>query len=101
MWAGERESKSAGKEGRKDGKDGWKRERGDERVGGEEGKKRKAGIGKEGEKAGQRAAYSLKQEGTICLQFCCVISKKGSRYWMSVSSVSFGRVMQYLLRANR
>ena len=45
MWAGERESKSAGKEGRKDGKDGWKRERGDERVGGEEGKKRKAGIG--------------------------------------------------------
>ena len=57
-------------------KDGWKRERGDGRVGGEEGKKRKAGIGKEGEKAGQRAAYSLKQEGTICLQFCCVISKK-------------------------
>ena len=38
--------------------------------------KRKSGIGKEGEKAGQRAAYSLKQEGTICLQFCCVISKK-------------------------
>ena len=34
------------------------------------------GIGKEGEKAGHRAAYSLKQEGTICLQFCCVISKK-------------------------
>ena len=47
MWAGERESKSAGKEGRKDGKDGWKRERGDERVGGEEEKKRKAGIRKE------------------------------------------------------
>ena len=46
MWAGERESKSAGKEGRKDGKDGWKRERGDERVGGEEEKKWKAGIGK-------------------------------------------------------
>lgn len=45
MWAGERESKSAGKNSRKDGKDGWKRERGDERVGGEEGKKRKAGIG--------------------------------------------------------
>ena len=76
MWAGERESKSAGKEGRKDGKEGWKRERGDERVGGGEEKKRKAGIGKEGEKAGHRAAYSLKQEGTICLQFCCVISKK-------------------------
>ena len=38
--------------------------------------KRKSGIGKEGEEAGQRAAYSLKQEGTICLQFCCVISKK-------------------------
>lgn len=38
--------------------------------------KRKSGIGKEGEKAGHRAAYSLKQEGTICLQFCCVISKK-------------------------
>lgn len=38
--------------------------------------KREIGIGKEGEKAGQRAAYSLKQEGTICLQFCCVISKK-------------------------
>ena len=76
MWAGERESKSAGKEGRKDGKDGWKRERGDERVGGGEEKKSKAGIGKEGEEAGHRAAYSLKQEGTICLQFCCVISKK-------------------------
>ena len=39
-------------------------------------KKRKAGIGKEGEEDGQRVAYSLKQEGTICLQFCCVISKK-------------------------
>lgn len=24
MWAGERESRAAGKEGRKDGKDGWK-----------------------------------------------------------------------------
>ena len=76
MWTGERESKSAGKEGRKDGKDGWKRERGDERVGGGEEKKRKSGIGKEGEEDGHRAAYSLKQEGTICLQFCCVISKK-------------------------
>lgn len=38
--------------------------------------KRKSGIGKEGEEAGQRAAYSLKQEGSICLQFCCVINKK-------------------------
>ena len=38
--------------------------------------KRETGIGKEGEEAGQRAAYSLKQEGRICLQFCCVISKK-------------------------
>ena len=47
MWAGERESKSAGKEGRKDGKDGWKRERGDERVGGEEEIKRETGFGKE------------------------------------------------------
>ena len=38
--------------------------------------KRETGFGKEGEEDGQRAAYSLKQEGTICLQFCCVISKK-------------------------
>ena len=38
--------------------------------------KRETGIEKEGEKAGHRAAYSLKQEGRICLQFCCVISKK-------------------------
>ena len=38
--------------------------------------KRETGIGKEGEEDGQRAAYSLKQEGTICLQFCCVINKK-------------------------
>ena len=76
MWAGERESRAAGKNSRKDGKDGWKRERGDERVGEEEEKKRETGIGKEGEEAGQRAAYSLKQEGRICLQFCCVISKK-------------------------
>ena len=46
MWAGERDSKSAGKEGRKDGKEGWKGERGDDRVGEEEEKKSKAGIGK-------------------------------------------------------
>ena len=45
-------------------------------MGGEEEIKRETGIGKEGEEAGQRVAYSLKQEGTICLQFCCVISKK-------------------------
>ena len=45
-------------------------------MGGEEEIKRETGIGKEGEEAGHRAAYSLKQEGTICLQFCCVISKK-------------------------
>ena len=38
--------------------------------------KREMGIGKEGEKAGHRVAYSLKQEGRICLQFCCVINKK-------------------------
>ena len=46
------------------------------KEGEEAGEKRKTGIGKEGEEAGHRAAYSLKQEGTICLQFCCVISKK-------------------------
>ena len=39
-------------------------------------KKRETGIGKKGEEAGHRTAYSLKHEGTICLQFCCVISKK-------------------------
>ena len=49
---------------------------GDWKRGRRELKKSKTGIGKEGEKAGQRAAYSLKQERTICLQFCCVISKK-------------------------
>ena len=65
--------------GRRDGKgregmNEWeeeKRKRGSRGL-----EKRETGIGKEGEKAGQRAAYSLKQEGTICLQFCCVISKK-------------------------
>ena len=45
-------------------------------MGGEEEIKRETGIGKEGEEDGHRAAYSLKQEGTICLQFCCVINKK-------------------------
>ena len=63
MWAGERESKSAGKEGRKDGKDGWKRERGDERVGGGEEKKRKSGIGKEGEEDGKKRKAGIRKEG--------------------------------------
>ena len=63
MWAGERESKSAGKEGRKDGKDGWKRERGDERVGGEEEKKRETGFGKEGEEAGKKRKTGIGKEG--------------------------------------
>ena len=61
---------TSGRRGRdKEGDGDWKRgKRGLE--------KRETGFGKEGEKAGHRAAYSLKQEGTICLQFCCVISKK-------------------------
>ena len=61
MWAGERESKSAGKEGRKDGKDGWKRERGDERVGNEEEIKRETGIGREGEEEGKRVRPGLEK----------------------------------------
>ena len=61
MWAGERESKSAGKEGRKDGKDGWKRERGDERVGGGEVKKSKAGIRKEGDRDWKRGRQGLEK----------------------------------------
>ena len=61
MWAGERESKSAGKEGREDGKDGWKRERGDVRVGGEEGKKRETGIGKEGDRDWKRGKWGLEK----------------------------------------
>ena len=61
MWAGERESKSAGKEGRKDGKDGWKRERGDVRVGGGEEIKRETGIGKEGEEEGKRIRRGLEE----------------------------------------
>ena len=60
MGGGEEKKSKAGL--RKEGNGDWK--------------KRKAGIGKEGEADGQRVAYSLKQEGTICLQFCCVISKK-------------------------
>ena len=87
MWAGERESKSAGKEGRKDGKEGWKRERGDERVGGEEGKKRKAGIRKEGNgdwKRGRkgRTTCSLQSEtgrdNLLTVLLC--YQQKGSRY---------------------
>ena len=64
MWAGERESKSAGKNSRKDGKDGWKRERGDERVGEEEEKKRETGIGKEGEEEGKRERQGLEKRET-------------------------------------
>ena len=87
MWAGERESKSAGKEGRKDGKDGWKRERGDERVGGGEEKKSKAGIRKEGNgdwKRGRRrrATGSLQSEtgrdNLLTVLLC--YQQKGSRY---------------------
>ena len=84
MWAGERESKSAGKEGRKDGKDGWKRERGDERVGGEEGKKSKAGIGKEGDRVWKkgrrrRATGSLQSEnrkGQFAYSFVVLSAKR-------------------------
>ena len=61
MWAGERESKSAGKNSRKDGKDGWKRERGDERVGGGEEKKSKAGIRKEGNGDWKRGKRGLEK----------------------------------------
>ena len=87
MWAGERESKSAGKEGRKDGKDGWKRERGDERVGGGEEKKSKAGIRKEGNgdwKRGRkgRTTCSLQSEtgrdNLLTVLLC--YQQKGSRY---------------------
>ena len=53
-----------------------KEEVGDWKRGRRRGKKSKTGIGKEEEQVGHRVAYSLKQEGTICLQFCCVISKK-------------------------
>ena len=61
MWAGERESKSAGKNSRKDGKDGWKRERGDERVGEEEEKKRETGIGKEKDRDWKRGSRGLEK----------------------------------------
>ena len=72
-------ARTAAETGRMDGKgregmNEWEEEK---RKRGRRGlEKREMGIGKEGEKAGHRAAYSLKQEGTICLQFCCVISKK-------------------------
>ena len=87
MWAGERESKSAGKEGRKEGKEGWKRERGDERVGGEEEKKSKAGIGREGDgvrKRGRkgRTTCSLQSEtgrdNLLTVLLC--YQQKGSKY---------------------
>ena len=87
MWEGERESKSAGKEGRKDGKEGWKRERGDERVGGGEEKKRETGIGKEGNgdwKRGRkgRTSCSLQSEtgrdNLLTVLLC--YQQKGSRY---------------------
>ena len=72
-------ARTVAKTGRMDGKgregmNEWEEEK---RKRGRRGlEKRETGIGKEGEEDGQRAAYSLKQEGTICLQFCCVISKK-------------------------
>ena len=87
MWAGERESRAAGKNSRKDGKDGWKRERGDERVGGGEEKKRETGIGKEGNgdwKRGRkgRTSCSLQSEtgrdNLLTVLLC--YQQKGSRY---------------------
>ena len=72
-------ARTAAETGRRDGKGRERMTEWEERKGkrGSRGlEKRKSGIGKEGEKAGHRAAYSLKQEGRICLQFCCVISKK-------------------------
>ena len=72
-------ARTAAETGRRDGKgregmNEWEEEK---RKRGRRGlEKRETGIGKEGEEDEHRAAYSLKQEGTICLQFCCVISKK-------------------------
>lgn len=72
---GRRDAKTGRMDGKgREGMNEWEERKGKRGRRGLE--KRKSGIGKEGEKAGQRAAYSLKQEGTICLQFCCVISKK-------------------------
>ena len=87
MWAGERESRAAGKNSRKDGKDGWKREREDDRVGGGEEKKRKSGIGKEGDRVWKRgrrsrATGSLQSEtgryNLLTVLLC--YQQKGSRY---------------------
>ena len=81
-WGKENQSQLArrdAKTGRMDGKgtegmNDWEERKGKRvRLGLE---KRETRIGKEGEEDGQRVAYSLKHEGTICLQFCCVISKK-------------------------
>ena len=72
---GRRDAKTGRMDGKgREGMNEWEERKGKRGKQGLE--KRKSGIGKEGERAGQRAAYSLKQEGTICLQFCCVISKK-------------------------
>ena len=72
---GRRDAKTGRMDGKgREGMNEWvKRKRKRVRQGLE---KRETGFGKEGEEEGHRAAYSLKQEGTICLQFCCVISKK-------------------------
>ena len=70
VWErGRRELEKREKKTEKEKDRDWKRGR-------RRGKKSKMGFGKEGEEAGHRAAYSLKLEGTICLQFCCVINKK-------------------------
>ena len=72
---GRRDAKTGRMDGKgREGMNEWEEEK---RKRGRRGlEKRETGIGKEGEEDGHRAAYSLKQEGTICLQFCCVISKK-------------------------
>ena len=72
---GRRDAKTGRMDGKgREGMNEWEERKGKRGKQGLE--KRETGIGKEGEEDGQRAAYSLKQEGTICLQFCCVISKK-------------------------
>ena len=72
---GRRDAKTGRMDGKgREGMNEWEEEK---RKRGRRGlEKRETGSGKEGEEDGHRAAYSLKQEGTICLQFCCVISKK-------------------------
>ena len=72
---GRRDAKTGRRDGnRREGMNEWEEEKRKRVRRGLE--KRETGFGKEGEEDGQRVAYSLKQEGTICLQFCCVISKK-------------------------